>query len=97
MIAGGRGSGRTRAQMERLPQGAVFVWCDGRLDYPKRLAESIGRTDLRIVSPGWISGDMHRGRRITGIAIDHAMSRDKKYIEFWRKVPDVLSLVRPQT
>lgn len=66
-----RGSGRTKAQIEKAPTAAVFIWADDRLDYPKRLARSVGRRDLQIVGPGWLESGWI-GRRFTGIVVDHA-------------------------
>ncbi|WP_167313395.1 hypothetical protein [Ralstonia insidiosa] len=66
-----RGTGRTTAQMEKAPTAAVFIWCNDRLDYPKRLARSIKRRDLQIVGPGWLENGWI-GRRFTGIVVDHA-------------------------
>jgi hypothetical protein len=46
---------------------------NGHLEYPKNLAKSVGREDLEIVSPYWLESDAHRGRRMTGLIIDHAV------------------------
>jgi len=32
-----RGTGRTTRQIRDLPPAAVYIWCDARLDYPRRL------------------------------------------------------------
>jgi hypothetical protein len=45
-----RGTGTTTRQIEAAPPNAIFVWCNRRLEYPRSLAGSIGRNDLRIVS-----------------------------------------------
>lgn len=63
--------GRTTTQMRDAPHRAVFVWCNERLDYPRHLANHIGRDDLRIVSPVWLE-EKCRGQIITGLVIDHA-------------------------
>lgn len=47
-MAADRGTGRTTKQMQDAPRGAVFVWCNGLTDYPRRLARHIGRGDLKI-------------------------------------------------
>lgn len=44
-----RQTGRTTEQIVKAPQGAVFV-CMGPSDYTKRLADSLGRKDLRIIT-----------------------------------------------
>ena len=65
---------RTTKQMIDAPRNAVFVWCNGITDYPQDLARSLGRTDLRIVTPMW----MHRGGwqgmdlRPEELVLDHA-------------------------
>lgn len=67
-----RQTGRTTLQMRAAPQGAVFVWCNEELFYPKALARDIGREDLKIISPRGIEwGQASRGR-IPGIVVDHA-------------------------
>lgn len=45
-----RGSGRTTEQLRSAPKGAVFVWCNGGLAYPRKLARHMGRDDLTIVT-----------------------------------------------
>ena len=68
-----RGSGRTTGQMLEAPMGAVFVWCGSNLDYPRLLAERIGRTDLQLERLSWLL-DYSRlaGRRIPAVIVDHA-------------------------
>lgn len=68
-----RGTGRTTKQMKAAPQGAVFVWCNNHLDYPRRLAEKLGRGDLQIVGPMWLEYAGHwLGSTFTDIIVDHA-------------------------
>lgn len=78
-----RGSGRTTAAMLSAPTGCVFIWCNNRLDYPKRLSESIGRSDLQIVSPAWLENGW-MGGRFTGIVADHALELGEKRRELFR-------------
>ncbi len=68
-----RGDGTTTRQMQDAAKGAYFVWVNGQLQYPRRLAAKIGRDDLNIVSSEFF-GDMHRWRGIefSDIVIDHA-------------------------
>lgn len=43
--------GVTTRQMREAPKGAIYIWPNSELGYPKRLAEVIGRKDdLYIVS-----------------------------------------------
>jgi len=65
-----RQTGRTTKQMREAPRGAVFVWCNGRTDYPRSLAASIGRRDLCIITPE----DAREGRQLRGarhVVVDH--------------------------
>lgn len=65
-----RQSGTTTEQMLKAPDGALYVWGDRHLDYPKALARKLGRTDLMVVSPGWLDGNRWRGIR-RQVIIDH--------------------------
>lgn len=67
-----RGSGVTTSQIQSLPHGGVFVWCNSQLDYPKRLAATLGRSDIQIVSPSWLEDGRWRGMRLKGLHIDRA-------------------------
>lgn len=68
----GRGCGKTRQQLLDAPKGAVYVWPDGNTSYPTELAKKLGREDLRIVSPMWLTSGAWRGRRFSAIITDHA-------------------------
>jgi hypothetical protein len=46
----------TRKQMENAAPGALFVWCNNQIYYPKDLAKRIGRGDLRIIGPAGLDG-----------------------------------------
>jgi hypothetical protein len=67
---GGRGSGKTTRAMVAAPKGAVFVWVNHHLDYPKHLAKFLGRDDLKIVSPEWIEDRHWAGLELTGLVKD---------------------------
>lgn len=66
-----RQSGVTTRHMREAPQGAIYVWVNGHLNYPKALAQSLGRSDLEIQPPSWLSR-----RAVAGlerpVVIDHA-------------------------
>lgn len=64
------GTGRTRLQIQRAPQGAIYVWCNHRLHYPAALAKALHREDLEIVSRAWLDNDHWRNTR-KPIVIDH--------------------------
>lgn len=67
-----RQTGITTKQMKEAPHGSLYIWCTSDLTYPKRLARDIGRTDLEIVRPSWLSGYQWMGKRFPGIVLDHA-------------------------
>lgn len=77
-------TGLTTRQMETAPQGAVFVWCNGHLDYPQALARKVGRDDLEIVSPTVFESNYFLGRNLTGLVIDHAARLTDRQIDFLR-------------
>ena len=58
--------------MVDAPKGSVFVWCNSHIDYPLRLAKTLGRTDLQIISPGQLELGRFRGAKVSGVVLDHA-------------------------
>lgn len=84
-----RQTGRTTHQMERASKGAVFVWCNDTLDYPKTLARKIGRTDLEIIPARRLTCDYVSHRCIIGrrepvsIVVDHH-AEGQLPVEGWR-------------
>lgn len=68
---------RTTDAIRSAPHGAVYVWCNDCLDYPKSVAARLGRADLRIL-PVSVLGE--GGIRLSGLArpvvVDHAVRRD---------------------
>lgn len=69
-----RGNGETTRQMQALPAGGLLIWCNDLLDYPRRLAHKIGRSDIRIESQLFLDSDRWRGTVFSGVAVDHAAS-----------------------
>lgn len=67
-----RRSGSTTSQLKNAPLGAAFVWVNGDLHYPRKLAESLGRKDLRMFSPGSVGNGALRGLRLPAVIVDHA-------------------------
>jgi len=55
--------------MQEAPTGALYVWVNDQLGYPRRLAEKLNRTDLVIVSPGQIRFETLVAQ---SIVVDHA-------------------------
>lgn len=74
-----RGTGRTANQMRAAKRGAVFiVGARPMVDYARRLAESIGRDDLKIVTLQWLEPNNWSGREFTGITVDHDLRLTEK-------------------
>ena len=67
-----RQTGRTANQMLSAPKGSLFIWCREDTSYPKHLAYYLGRSDLKIVSPGHLEGHSLRGLRVPAVIVDHA-------------------------
>lgn len=68
-----RGTGRTTKQMQEAPRGAIFVWCNGQLSFPRHLAAKLGRSDLRIEGPGFFDIRVPRFKGVTTpVVVDHA-------------------------
>jgi hypothetical protein len=68
-----RGDGTTTRQMHDAPKGALYIWCNSQLHYPRDLAKELGRTDLVIDSPTALEWPgRHVGKKLTGIVLDHA-------------------------
>lgn len=78
-----RGIGLTTAQMQSAPKNSVFVWVNEFLDYPRELAGFIGRGDLEIVGPSWLTSDHWRGRIFSGLVKDHACRLSEEEWEAW--------------
>ena len=76
-----RGTGRTTEQMRTAPANAVFIWCNGVIDYPRRLARFLGRPDLMVVSPAaatdWRSYPHFYKRPVV---LDHALVPDERLL-----------------
>lgn len=63
-------TGKTTGQMQRAPQGALYVWHCADLAYPTELAAHLGRNDLRIVPPSHFR-DGHWQQIRQRVVIDH--------------------------
>jgi hypothetical protein len=64
--------------MQAAPQGAVFIWCNSHIEYPKALARKIGRQDLRVERLSWLAYRNVAGLRVTGVVVDHAAKMDSE-------------------
>lgn len=88
-----RGTGRTSRQMQTAARGALFVWLNNHIDYPRHLAKKLGRDDLEIVRRGDLyPGHQLRGRTFTEIVIDHAAKLPAREFEAYHQL---LAQVRP--
>ena len=69
-----RRTGETTRQMLAAPQGAIYICCheqDAR-GYSRRLAYSLGRVDLELVSTSWLDSERWHGRHLSAVVVDHA-------------------------
>lgn len=72
VLVTGRRTGRTTAAMLAAPRGAIYVWCNGHLGYPRDLAKKLGRDDLQIVGPDYVIQYRFAGLKVP-VATDHAL------------------------
>lgn len=89
-----RGSGQTTRKMQSAPYGAIYIWCNSGLEYPRALARHIGRQDLIIRSPAYFENFGYRGLRIP-VVLDHATMENMSPIqrEGWRDCMNELALI----
>lgn len=76
----GRQRGETTRQLVSAPQSAVFIWVSADLRYPKRLAATLGRSDIKIKSPDWLDYRF-RGQRYSAVVVDHAARLTRRQID----------------
>lgn len=87
-VSNERGSGRSSLQMMGAPRNAVYIWCNSMFGYPKDLARRFHRTDMRIVSPSWLTVSNLGGADNLSIVIDHAAQLNAAQWEsymFWKQ------------
>ena len=63
--------GTTTQQMREAPYKSVYVWADTNIRHGIILAKELGREDLYIVRPSWLTGTGFMGMVITSIVVDH--------------------------
>ncbi len=68
-----KNSGRTSKQMLEAPQNSYYVWGSRCLDYPRKLAKHLGRSDLRIVGKKWLSYSTQPDDFMSHTIMDHAV------------------------
>ena len=86
-----RGTGRTTSQIRSAPVGAIYIWPNSHLAYPRKIAEQVGRDDLRFVSPGWLTAGRWQGLNLTGLVKDHAVHFNE---DEWQAYHNALTMVR---
>lgn len=79
-----RDDGKTTKQLKTLAKNAVFIWCNGRLDYPRNLAKNLNREDVLIVSPYWLESRKWLGCEFSQIELDHAAELTSKQWEYFK-------------
>ena len=92
-----RGSGSTTNQIKNAPIGAVFVWVNGDLTYPRRLAESLGRADIRMFSPRTVGNGALRGLRVPAVIVDHAADLTERQWSEVKAAQYVTTIQQPNT
>ncbi len=48
------------------------MWANSDIKYPKALAAKLGRDDLEVRPRSWLKPNSVRGRRFSGVVVDHA-------------------------
>ena len=67
-----RRTGTTTQQIKAAPKGAIFIWINPDIEYPRLLANKLGRHDLQFRPPSWLVRGW-QGIGLTGVVIDHAV------------------------
>jgi hypothetical protein len=81
-----RGTGTTTQQMKAAPKNATYIWVHGDTYYPKQLAKELGRTDLKIVGPDWLTDYRFMGLRDLEVVIDHATELSPRQLAVWHEL-----------
>ncbi len=84
--------GRTVNQMIKAKEGALYVWCNSRINYPRNLAQYLGRNDLIIIPPHAFTQERLQGYVFSQVVYDHALDH--------RSIPSgshdfILTRIRP--
>lgn len=65
--------GHTSEAMLGAPEGAIYVWCNNKTDYPTALAKHLGCEELIIKPASWVRPGMHVPRHHR-VVLDHAFA-----------------------
>lgn len=85
-----RGTGRTTRQILAAPANAIYIWPEHRsIADAKTLAASLGRSDIKFVTPDWLN-EAYRGQsRINQPVIDHGTKlTDMQWIAYITTWPE---------
>lgn len=74
-----RQSGRTTKQLLALKPNALFVWCNGHMEYIRALAKHLGREDVTLVQPDYVVSDKWKGLWFSEVVLDHAYHACNKW------------------
>lgn len=83
-----RGQGTTTRQMLDAPNGALFIWPNVDLSYPKALSRDLGRSDLIVMGPAALQDGGYRlaGMRLSAVIADHACALDEQDLDALRNI-----------
>lgn len=77
-----RSTGRTTKQIKEAPPNSIYVWLNDHLQIPRRIAENLGRVDIKFYSYGEFQGKVNQLYRGTkgkqNVIFDHA-TLDRMY------------------
>lgn len=66
-------TGKTTQQMLDAPTDSYYIWpVSQTMPYAIRLARDLGRTDLKIRPLSSLPSIRYRGKRLSGVVVDHA-------------------------
>ena len=75
-----RGTGATTRAMLAAPKNALYLWCNDRSDYPRKLAQFLNRKDLRILTTNTVINHGLKGLQ-RPLVVDHAFQFTPTMIE----------------
>ena len=88
-----RGTGRTTKQMLAAPKGAVYIWPNSHLYYPKHLAIDLGRADLIIRGAEVFDTNFFfLGGHFSGLILDHAVTLFGKRANNYRWIARMINV-----
>lgn len=77
-----RRTGRTTGQLKAMPENGIFISVHhSAMDHDKALARHIGRPDIQIVAPSWLTSMCWQGMEYSAMEIDHAYPQLNKFNE----------------